>query len=79
MPNGWNDSSKRKELRAWTLARDGGVCWLCGKPGATTVDHVVPRSLGGPDTLANLRAAHGSCNSARGTRLPPSPLTTRQW
>ncbi len=64
-----------------TLAeRDGPRCWLCGNdvdPGATrgsswagSVDHVVPRARGGGNEPANLRLAHRSCNSRRGSRLP---------
>ena len=26
------------------------------------IDHVIPLSKGGPDTLGNVRPAHGSCN-----------------
>lgn len=33
-----------------------------------TVDHVVPRSKGGNDDIANLRPAHAHCNYARGAR-----------
>ncbi|WP_268746906.1 HNH endonuclease [Tomitella biformata] len=56
------------------------MCHLCGKPGATTADHVQPRSLGGGDGLDNLRPAHKACNSSRGNRpavsaAPPS----RDW
>lgn len=29
-------------------------------------DHIVPRSHGGLSNLANLRLAHGICNSRRG-------------
>jgi 5-methylcytosine-specific restriction endonuclease McrA len=47
------------------LARDRGICWICGLPGATTIDHIVPRARGGDDSDENLRAAHGRCNSAR--------------
>lgn len=49
-----------------TLATYGTRCHLCGTTGATTADHLVPRSKGGGDDLANLRPAHLSCNSARG-------------
>jgi len=44
------------------------VCWICGKPGADTADHVVPVSQGGTSALTNLRPAHLSCNSGRGNR-----------
>lgn len=33
-----------------------------------TIDHVIPRSLGGPDEIDNLRLAHRKCNLDRGNR-----------
>lgn len=54
-------------LTALTLAVKGDRCHLCGLRGATTADHVLPRSLGGLDDLDNLEPAHQACNSARGT------------
>lgn len=54
------------ELTAATLASKGTTCHLCGLAGATTADHVTPRSQGGPDTVDNLEPAHRACNSARG-------------
>lgn len=65
--------------RAFVLARDGYVCWLCGRAGANSVDHVVPRERGGTDDLGNLRAAHLSCNSRRGARTPVAPAPSRAW
>lgn len=62
---GWNGDYSRRWVAA-TLHRWGTVCHLCRQDGATTADHVIPRSKGGPDTLANLRPAHGPCNYARG-------------
>jgi 5-methylcytosine-specific restriction endonuclease McrA len=56
------------ELTAECLAVKGTVCHLCGLAGATTADHVTPRSKGGPDALDNLEPAHRACNSARGDR-----------
>lgn len=76
-------------LRAATLAEYGDVCHLCGRPGATTADHLIPRSQGGPDSLDNLRPAHHSCNSARGAqsltdwraqhRRAPQLAPSRKW
>lgn len=63
--SGWNGSYSRR-LSAACLARYGTVCHLCGRPGATTADHLVPRSRGGDDSLENLRPAHARCNSSRG-------------
>jgi len=39
---------------AQVIERDRGVCWLCGRPGAHSADHVLPASKGGTDDLANL-------------------------
>lgn len=44
----------------------GGVCHLCGEPGADTLDHVVPLSRGGSNGVGNLRPAHRGCNSRKG-------------
>lgn len=46
-----------RRLRAARLRMDRGVCVVpgCGKK-ASTVDHVVARRAGGPDTLGNLRS-----------------------
>jgi 5-methylcytosine-specific restriction endonuclease McrA len=48
----------------------GPRCWLCGRAGADTLDHVVPVAYGGTNTPANLRPAHKSCNSRRGATMP---------
>src|SRR5699024_3617471 len=61
---GW---SGRRVLRLTRLVLEsyGDTCHLCARAGATTADHLIPRSLGGDDSLENLRPAHSSCNSAR--------------
>lgn len=58
-------SGEWRRLRAAVLARDP-VCASrgCGRP-AVHVDHVVPRSRGGADTLGNLRGACASCHNRR--------------
>jgi 5-methylcytosine-specific restriction endonuclease McrA len=49
------------------------VCWLCDRAGATTADHIIPRTLGGSDDVeTNLRPAHKLCNQLRG-RQPVTP------
>lgn len=53
-------------LTAATLSAWGTLCHLCRTDGADTADHVIPRTRGGTDSLANLRPAHQACNSARG-------------
>lgn len=81
--------------------RDGWVCQLCGEDvnrnartwddWAASLDHIIPRSTGGPDTWENLRLAHRWCNAIRGdgtyhadlfeeascpTSRPSPPVTT---
>lgn len=53
------------------LQRDEGRCGLCGQPitGPLETDHIVPISRGGPDTPANVRLAHRSCNRRKHKRL----------
>lgn len=48
----------------------GNVCALCGRKlhrRNATVDHIIPRSQGGKDTLENTQAVHGWCNQLKGT------------
>ncbi|MBF0808519.1 HNH endonuclease [Rothia nasimurium] len=49
-----------------------GCCSFEKRLHRLSVDHVLPRSLGGSDDIANLRPAHFSCNSARGNRVMPT-------
>ncbi len=55
------------------LARDGFACQYCGARlslGSGTRDHVLPRSRGGGDTLANVVAACQGCNRRKKDRTP---------
>lgn len=54
----------------------GGVCCLCEQPvdmslsgldpWGPTVDHAMPISLGGDDTIDNVQLAHRRCNTIKG-------------
>lgn len=58
--------------------RDHWTCHLCGlsinprlrrpHPGAASLDHIVPLSLGGPHTLDNVAASHAWCNQSKHNR-----------
>lgn len=70
----WGGRASRR-LRTRVLDVYGTTCHLCAQPidlslafpdGASlSIDHIVPRSRGGSDDIANLRPAHLSCNSSR--------------
>src|SRR5690606_20279039 len=55
--------------RRGVLRRDGQRCAYCAS-GATTIDHVVPRSRGGSDSWENLVACCLRCNNMKGDRTP---------
>lgn len=71
----------RKALLDYLVERDGDRCGVCnrkvditlksgpkGSRRGPSVDHVVPRSLGGSDDPSNLRLTHWGCNQKRGNR-----------
>lgn len=63
-----------QRIVAHVLATQGTVCWLCGRAGADSADHVIPRAKGGTDVDENLRPAHARpCNSRRQARAPFEP------
>lgn len=92
--SGWsweNNYAKRQAMIRLVLTVKGRICHLCALPGATTADHIIPRSQGGRNVLENLEPAHRGCNSARGD-LPldewfaghprparPVPAPSREW
>jgi 5-methylcytosine-specific restriction endonuclease McrA len=55
--------------RRAVFARDGHACQYCGA-GAENLDHVLPRSRGGPHTWENVVAACRRCNLRKGDRTP---------
>ncbi|OIQ78421.1 HNH endonuclease [mine drainage metagenome] len=54
--------------RRTVMQRDQGRCAYCGES-ADTVDHVVPRSRGGPHEWTNVVAACRRCNHRKADRL----------
>lgn len=53
------------------IKRDGYRCQYCGsKVSQMTVDHIIPKNLGGQDIWENLVAACPKCNNKKGQRTP---------
>ena len=55
------------------LLRDRNTCQFCGEQfsaGELTLDHVMPRSRGGPSSWENLVACCYQCNNRKGDRTP---------
>lgn len=51
------------------LQNQKGFCALCFEPltlEKVNVDHIIPKSLGGTNTLDNLQAVHRKCNWWKG-------------
>lgn len=80
-----NTSIRDKHRQA--IAKGQPPCHICGQPIDYTlrfpdqqcyvVDHVVPIAAGGPDTLANKRAAHRACNREKGAKAYAVPIIRR--
>jgi 5-methylcytosine-specific restriction endonuclease McrA len=70
-----------RSIRSRVLRRDQFICFYCGQE-ATTVDHVIPRRLGGLDSDDNLVASCSKCNLVKGGRFfarPRTPPTPRSF
>lgn len=62
-PEPWYNPNYKKpknweSLKRFVIARDRGVCYICGEGGSDSVDHIVPKSEGGSDLTENLAAVH---------------------
>jgi len=65
------DAHARRITRRAVFARDRWTCQYCGTVRSTlTVDHVIPRSKGGPSSWDNIVASCAPCNRRKGDRLP---------
>ncbi len=63
----WKQQERKRNL----YAMQGGVCFFCEQPFSlhrpATIEHLVPRSLGGGNHFDNLALTHENCNHKRQT------------
>ena len=53
------------------ITRDGNRCQYCGTAkGPMTVDHIIPKTMGGRDSWENLVCSCARCNNKKGDRTP---------
>jgi len=84
----WSGAKVRKYSNQ-VVGRYGTVCWLCGKPIdmlaprrsplGLSIDHVIPRSKGGSDSIDNLRPSHFRCNVSRQDKPASEFRPRRGW
>jgi 5-methylcytosine-specific restriction endonuclease McrA len=89
-----SDALRKQHRRA--IARTKPPCGICGgeidyalkypDPMSFVVDHIVPFSKGGVDTIDNKQASHSTCNRAKWDRIEGGPprvietwVTSRTW
>jgi 5-methylcytosine-specific restriction endonuclease McrA len=83
----WRRPRGRPPIPPWVrravYARDGWRCRWCGSPYELQVDHMYPRSRGGPDSIGNYQTLCRPCNLAKGAavmRNPQvAPWTSGEW
>lgn len=62
-----------KNVRKTIYINAGKRCQLCGKKlllNQITIDHIVPLSRGGADTVDNIQCAYKACNKMKGDVAP---------
>ena len=64
-------------LRTAVLLRDNNRCAYCNRKGKLELDHIIPKSQGGPDRYDNLLASCSTCNRKKSNQSLKSFLKRR--
>jgi hypothetical protein len=71
--NIWRQTVPQRAYRHVIYARDEGLCMYCGdsvRYRDFEVDHIIPKSRGGPDSYQNLCCSCSACNDRKRDRTP---------
>lgn len=60
-------------VKAKILAENNGLCKICNRAPATTLDHILPKRAGGSNEQHNLQGACFDCNNKKGGKVPSNP------
>ena len=64
---------EQKQAIRRTLWEKSRICGVCKKelPGIdkSTIDHIIPLSLGGVDGISNMQLVHSKCNHLKDSRI----------
>ena len=58
-----------KTKRIGIFIRDGNICLCCGTTKNLTVDHIIPKSIGGSKKGKNLQTLCKVCNNIKGNKI----------
>lgn len=63
-------SASWRRTRLAVIARDQGICGICGQlvTGRADIDHILPKAKGGTDAMSNLMLTHAECHSRKTAR-----------
>jgi len=64
-----NNYIRDKKIRDHVFERDGYECLSCYTKDNLSLDHIIPVSMGGPNTLDNLQTLCSRCNSKKGVSI----------
>lgn len=59
----------RRGVRATVFWRDGHRCCKCGSRDHLTIDHVIPKCMGGANNIKNYQTLCAPCNQKKSNRI----------